>query len=80
MTEPTPWVSAARKRQIAEGTIPENISELEELAVQETVQRILGSKTASTAQAEPESEPELTKAEQRKVDAKRAERNRRFGR
>ncbi len=80
MKEPTIWRSAALKRQIAEGTIPENVEALEAKIVDEAVQRILGTKPASTPEAEAEPGIELTKTEQRRADAKRAERDRRFGR
>jgi len=55
MTEPKGWQSPARKRQIAQGTIPANIAELEEKEVNDIVARILGkpSQTPENASAAP---------------------------
>ena len=80
MTNESSWVSAARKRQIMQGTIPANIAELEDLSVQRAVARILGPKAAPDApDATPEPE-QPTKSEQRRKDRREAERARRFGR
>lgn len=80
MPKETQWIPPARLREIEQGRLPHDADEHEEQAIAEAVARILGNKPADQQVAEPESEPELSKSEQRRQDRKAAERAKRFGR